>query len=258
MEEKKLISTGQAAKLCSVTPDTILKWIKKSQIVAIQTAGGHYRINRDHLEPFIAEFGKDVSQASPATKSLATYCWEYHSADGQINDNCRQCMVFKSKAEKCYLMAGLGKDGGHSGIFCKNSCYECDYFHFVNKPKSNVLIITENQVLEQNLQANIKESINLKFSCCGYETSTIIQDFNPDFIILDESLTHSSSDELCKHLIQDPRLHGAQIILAVTDERKERNLQEGICATIKIPFGIPDLEECLLQLQKNFFGSRKN
>ena len=29
---KELVTTGQAAKLCAVTPDTILKWIKKNRI----------------------------------------------------------------------------------------------------------------------------------------------------------------------------------------------------------------------------------
>jgi len=38
--DQDMVSTGQAAKLCSVTPDTILKWIKNNKIEAVQTAGG--------------------------------------------------------------------------------------------------------------------------------------------------------------------------------------------------------------------------
>ena len=43
-------TTGQAARLCSVTPDTVLKWIKAGRIEAQRTAGGHYRISPQELE----------------------------------------------------------------------------------------------------------------------------------------------------------------------------------------------------------------
>jgi excisionase family DNA binding protein len=249
-----LVSTGQAAKLCSVTPDTILKWIKRNKINAVQTAGGHYRIDKQGIKPFITATETPLKGAKQKASNLISYCWEFHSKDGNINENCRECMVFKSKAEKCYLMAGLGKDAGHSQTFCKNSCYECEYFHFINKPSLNILVISENQRLKNRLQKDIQNNRVLKFSCCGYETSSIIHDFHPDFIILDESMAHSNANEICKHLIKDPRLHGAQIILAVKDPRKRRKLQEGVCALIKAPFSAGDLEEGITRLRKNFFG----
>ena len=43
------LSTGEVARLCSVNPDTVLKWIKKGQLAATRTAGGHYRIEEHHL-----------------------------------------------------------------------------------------------------------------------------------------------------------------------------------------------------------------
>ena len=43
----KHISTGKAAKMLSVTPDAVLKWIKKGKIPARRTPGGHYRIPLD-------------------------------------------------------------------------------------------------------------------------------------------------------------------------------------------------------------------
>ena len=45
-----MLSTGKVAKLRSVTPDTVLKWIKGGQLPAIRTAGGHYRIARRDLD----------------------------------------------------------------------------------------------------------------------------------------------------------------------------------------------------------------
>lgn len=256
--QKKLISTGKAAKLCSVSPDTVLKWIKKNQLVAVKTVGGHYRVDKADLQPYMVSSYNEIIEESDTKPSVITYCWEYHANNGQINDNCRDCMIFKTKAEKCFLMAELGKKGGHSQSYCTTSCYECEYFHYVNKSASNVLIITENKKIEKNLKKNVTDNLILKFSCCGYETATIIQDFHPDYIILDESLVNSNSNEICKHLINDPRLHGSQIIIAITSPKKKKRLPEGVCATLKIPFSVSDMDECFANLQKNFFGGQPN
>jgi excisionase family DNA binding protein len=252
--EKEMISTGKAAKLCSVAPDTVLKWIKKKQLDAIKTVGGHYRVNKEDLLPYMAGTYNEVIEEGETLQQAITYCWEYHADNGNINDNCRECMVFKTKAEKCFLMSGLGKDNGHSQSFCAGSCYECQYFHFVNSSPVNVLVVTENNKLEKTLKKEIKDNLFLKFSCCGYDTATVVQDFHPDFIILDESLINSN--EICKHLINDPRIHGSQIILATSGEKRRGRLPEGVCATVKIPFSPSDMDECFENLQKNFYGKK--
>ncbi len=47
--EKRLYSTTQAAKLCRVTPGTIIHWIKKGKLQTALTAGGHRRISGSEL-----------------------------------------------------------------------------------------------------------------------------------------------------------------------------------------------------------------
>ena len=44
-----LLTTGKAARLCSVKPDTVLKWIKKGVLPATRTVGGHYRVEEQDL-----------------------------------------------------------------------------------------------------------------------------------------------------------------------------------------------------------------
>ena len=44
-----LLTTGKAARLCSVKPDTVLKWIKKGVLPATRTIGGHYRVEEQDL-----------------------------------------------------------------------------------------------------------------------------------------------------------------------------------------------------------------
>jgi PleD family two-component response regulator len=194
---------------------------------------------------------------SPDTKPIKiNYCWEYHAQDDDVNENCRECLIFKSKAEKCYLLAGLGKQAGHAQTFCSSSCYECEYFHFINESPINVLIISENNEMKENLKMDVKENLVLKATCCGYETATLIQDFRPDYIIIDESMVKSNSDELCKHILEDPRAHGSQIILAIKKHRANKELPEGVCASVSIPFSAFDMEECFQNLKENFYGKQ--
>jgi len=51
--ESRHLTTGEAAGLCSVKPDTVLKWIKKGQLQAAKTAGGHHRIEYRDLQSFL-------------------------------------------------------------------------------------------------------------------------------------------------------------------------------------------------------------
>jgi len=248
MEE--MISTGQAAKFCSVTPDTILKWIKNNKLQAVKTAGGHFRVSKENLKPYMVK--TDENKPTPAKQ--IHYCWEYHAQNGKIVENCRECVIFKLKAEKCFLIAGAGKDKGHAQTFCKESCYECEFFHLMNETPKNVLIISENKQLKSGINSETNNGMNVKCSCCGYETSTIIQEFHPNYIIIDESMVKSSSDEICKHILKDPRAHGSQIIFAVADTDKDKKLPEGVCASITVPFNSSDIKECFQRLQNNFFG----
>ncbi|MHC4663312.1 MAG: helix-turn-helix domain-containing protein, partial [Planctomycetota bacterium] len=48
--DQKYLTTGQAAIRCSVSPDTVLKWIRSGLLPARKTAGGHHRINERDLD----------------------------------------------------------------------------------------------------------------------------------------------------------------------------------------------------------------
>ena len=118
---KNYITTGEAAAIFDVDSDSILRWIKSGEIPAIRTPGGHYRINRNvFLTKMIKE--KDESQ------SPLSYCWEYNSQAGIVRDGCKECIVYKSKASKCYELCNLPVSIGHAKLFCSESCNDCQYF----------------------------------------------------------------------------------------------------------------------------------
>lgn len=53
-------STGQAARCCFVTSDTILNWIHAGSLEAQRTAGGQYRIRREELLRFMRAHGMNT------------------------------------------------------------------------------------------------------------------------------------------------------------------------------------------------------
>jgi excisionase family DNA binding protein len=123
---KNYLTTGEAAAIFDVDPDTVLRWIKSGEIPAIRTPGGHYRIHRN---VFLTKMIKDTSlKEQKKTRSALSYCWEYHSETGIIRDACKQCIVYKSRASRCYVLRDLPTPIGHAMLFCSESCNDCQYF----------------------------------------------------------------------------------------------------------------------------------
>jgi len=55
-DKKRYYTTGEAARLFSVTPGTIIRWIKDGKIIAYRTLGGRARIGRDEMNRLIDKF----------------------------------------------------------------------------------------------------------------------------------------------------------------------------------------------------------
>ena len=123
---KNYITTGEAAAIFDVDPDTVLRWIKSGDIPAIRTPGGHYRINRN---VFLTKMIKDTPiNENKATQSLLPYCWEYNSQAGIVRHECKDCIVYKSRTSRCYELSSLPVPIGHSKLFCSESRKDCQYF----------------------------------------------------------------------------------------------------------------------------------
>ena len=250
------VSTGKAAKICGVTADTVLKWIKKGAISAVRTPGGHYRIKTDSLSPYIAEHDLVTPRVHDGAAGKSSFCWEYHAQNGDLRQDCRNCMVFKAKAERCYLLAGKGEIVERGAISCAENCFNCEFYKYINKLVFNVLIITDREELKNVILKGMSSLYYPVFSCCGYETATVIHDFHPDYIVIDDSMEKSKTEELTTYLIDDPRIHGAQIILAVESEGAKKNPPTGVCAFIDLPFAARDLEKCFNDLHLKLIGPK--
>lgn len=218
-----LLSTGQAAKLCSVTPDTVLKWIKRGRLNAVRTAGGHYRIDVRDLDPFMVSPRRSEAHppairptADPVETPRNTRCWEYLSSEGKVRDDCRQCVVYRVRATRCFLMAGLEQDLGHARQFCHGSCEECLYFRRVQGLGTNVLCISSDAELRKRLDCTDDTGVAVQFAKNAYEASAAIQDFRPAFVVIDVERVQSWDTDLLDSLAEDSRLPGLRIILIVS------------------------------------------
>ena len=70
-------STGQAARYCFVTADTILNWINSGSLTAQRTVGGQYRIRSQDLLAFMRDHGMST-ELLESEMGIRPHCWEFH------------------------------------------------------------------------------------------------------------------------------------------------------------------------------------
>jgi len=244
-----MFSTGKVARLLSVTPDTVLKWIKSGQLRARRTAGGHYRVAQRDLDSLIG----DSIEPPPRGENGFLFCWEYYATDGKPGESCLDCLVYRARARHCYEMSGLAKESGYAGVYCTNSCDECSYYQEVVCRPKRVLIVTKSTDLRNSLLRESSDTrIDVEFASSEYECSAACHEFKPEYVVIDGSLSKPVRARLCSHLAADPRVPGVQIILANAIEggpvaaATSRRVDD---RAIPRTFGLADLEDHIFGLE---------
>ena len=62
MNEKAVFTTFEAAKLCHVSPLSIINWVNAGRLPAFRTPGGHRRIRREDLIKFMKDNGIPLAE----------------------------------------------------------------------------------------------------------------------------------------------------------------------------------------------------
>lgn len=240
------LSTGKAAKLLSVTPDTVLKWIKSGKLSARFTAGGHYRIHPGELERLrISNQALTAKNKESFRKNDFPYCWEYNNAVG-VSAGCGECIVYKTRAQRCYEVVKIKQEIGHKKFFCEGSCRSCEYFHAVSEAATRVLVVTGDDNLAASLKKNMdRRKFEIEIADCGYTCSAILEMFKPDCILIDCSIGLDTVWHLGRHLIKDSRISMSRLILAAGKGKFPADWDTGLFECIEKPFGIEELERRL-------------
>ncbi|MFH1438654.1 MAG: helix-turn-helix domain-containing protein [Pseudomonadota bacterium] len=245
-ESRKYLTTTQAARMLSVSPDTVLKWVRAGKLRSHRTLGGHFRIcvedvhlqgDRDNAAP---------KQRKPADSPAFQYCWEYFPSEGSAKPECRECIAFRSRARRCYELRDLPEGLGCMGLNCTPSCKQCDYFKLVREQGPNVLVLGEKGTLLKDMaDPDGGNDIHVTFVDCEYDCALVIQEFRPDYIVVDCRLGRKRTADICAKLMSDARVPVARIILASRSRKLGDYCDQKILGWIKKPFTIRQLRDCI-------------
>ncbi len=127
--QRLALTTGEAARHCLVSPDTIANWIANGHLQAQRTRGGQYRIWVDDLRTFMTAHGMRTDLLDQDL-GLSPTCWEFWASLDQTSGcphaelNCGQCPVYRSHASVCHEVRPLLP----GGTLRAPSCVDCIYF----------------------------------------------------------------------------------------------------------------------------------
>lgn len=245
LNNAELITTGKAASLCSVTRNTVFKWIQSGHLTARRTAGGHNRIDRRDLERLMAVSGKILENTDSVDRFRYQYCWEYNG-NGKTQEACMNCAVYQLRALRCYEVAKLAPGVHHPKVFCSQHCDDCSYYQEMHGKKANVLVVTNDRELSNDLMNHAEEArFNLEITDCEYNCSAIIDHFKPDFVIIDCNLGFEVSRQMSGHIMRDPRIPYVRVILAGGNDGLPHECDREVFARMTRPFGISSISECI-------------
>ena len=127
---KEYLTTFEAAKIMSVTPDSVLKWIKSGILKARRTPGGHHRISKQSIDDLLKKSQRTSGIVNK--QKLYPYCWEFNNQLKNCSGSCEDCLVYKISAKECYKVFHFPADFGHLKLNCKTTCEECHYYKLVH------------------------------------------------------------------------------------------------------------------------------
>ncbi|MFH1418160.1 MAG: helix-turn-helix domain-containing protein [Planctomycetota bacterium] len=121
------LTTGQAARYCLVSPDTIVKWIRAENLPAQRTVGGQFRIFVDGLREFMIR-NQMSTERLDAEIDCRPYCWEYHHGTRRAASTpglpCGECPVYRAKALNCFELRAIDADCS----WPDRNCADCAYY----------------------------------------------------------------------------------------------------------------------------------
>ncbi len=241
------LTTGEAARLCSVERDTVLKWIKRGRIRACRTAGGHYRIASEDLERLLTPL---PTRSGAERRAPALRCWEYLAVEGEIRSECRNCLAFEVGAAWCYR---LRRRAQAAGFFCcgPKSCEECPYYRRIAGLPARVLVVTEDSALRRALAPG-DPSVALTFARSSYEAARLVPELWPALVVIDDEVDRHGGWELLESLLSDRAAAGLRVLYAVGSagrraEVKRGNRRGALLAVLKKPFGVSMIQEILAE-----------
>jgi len=244
---KDYYTTTEAARRLDVSPDTVLKWARAGKIECYRTPGGHARISKRAIASMMPGRAGEASTPAAGTHDPTyQYCWQFYAEGNEAKPECLDCVAYRSRAARCYEMREIPEQFGHLKLHCQDSCEACDYYQLMQGRGTMALILTRNRSLKGALRDEAEDTdLLLRFASSEYECASIIDNFRPDFIVIDCSLGRSRTRELCRNLGRDERIPFTRIFLAAQAPNVKDCAEGEIFGWIRKPFTYEQLKDCL-------------
>ncbi len=258
-KDREFLTTTQAARLLCVSPDTVLKWVKAGKVKSHRTLGGHFRIPITELELPSADAQPEPGLASSAARPLShQYCWEFLAAGGSIKDECKECITYRSRARRCYELKDLPGGMGCLNLLCDVECSACDYYKAVQGQGINVLVISKKQNIVSDLGDNHgADGLAIRFARTEYEAAVAIQQFRPDYVVVDCAFGKKRTAAVCDNLFSDIRIPVARIILSSRTGDVQDYCEKEAFGWIRKPFSVDQLKGCIRGVPKMANGNHE-
>jgi len=245
--KQEYLTTTEAAKLLGVAPDTVLKWVKAGKVKSRRTLGGHFRIPVSELSLFASETSTSVgTNKLTSQQTVHQYCWEFLAGGGEIKEECRDCITFRSRATRCYELKDLPGELGCLNLMCDTECTKCDYYRVVHGQGVNVIALSHTGKLISDIQGSgTHDGIDIRFVTAEYEIASLIQNFRPDYVVVDCSFGKRRTAEICSSLFADIRIPVSRIILSSRTRKIKDYCDREVFGWIRKPFSLQQLKECI-------------
>ncbi len=241
---KQFLTTTEAAKMLFVVPDTVLKWVKAGKIKSYRTPGGHSRIPIDSVTALLAEQNNNIVRPEQKSEKSYQYCWQHPASVKKNQNDCSECLNYICRVKRCYQLRNSLDGIGCIRIGCDVLCEQCDYFKLVSRQVLSVVIMSENhRTFNDRSKLNFSSDMKIEFVEDEYECSFLIEKFRPDYIIIDYSMDLNRIWTFCKHLVNDPRLPFARIILTSEGWNEQNFCNKEIFGWIKKPLSVEHIRE---------------
>lgn len=235
--ERQLLSTGQVARLLSVTPDTVLKWIRRGRIPAVRTAGGHHRIDAADIATLLDTRCRTSSYTPGASHRLR--CWEYLYGPTTVRSNCKDCPAYRFRAARCFEVR-QSVSPKQDNSFCATGCRACPYYLRAHGEPQRVLVITTDHVLGGQLVAASGAVFDFRTAASSYQAGAMVAEFSPGIILIDELFDPAGRHLLLTSLSADPHIPWARVVLLYRSE-KPGPLPPEMHAALPASFRVADL-----------------
>ncbi len=241
-------TTSQAAEVLSVSADTVLRWVKSGKIESYLTPGGHARIPHQAVRTILQ---RSDAQARPREAAADTapshlFCWDMQSEQGRITESCRQCATYRSRSGRCYRIRCDCEDFAGLHLRCQDPCDDCSYYRVTRRRPVRAMLVSPSGHLRRGLSTQATET-DLDFCAVdgAYACSTEMQEFRPDYLVVDCAFGTSRTREICRHLLDDRRLPITRIILASPRAKLRENCDREVFGWIRKPFNVGQLRSLI-------------